>query len=105
MRREGESPARHTCVVENWLKLSLQQARIEEQKKRRAGVGHINRVNRAVAEVLFGKEQRRAVHVGGQLVGRNGLSIGECAKLGVRFSTGRCEISHELSVKLSRARL
>src|SRR5277367_2241998 len=101
MWREGKSPSRHAGIVENRLQLSLQQTRIEQQKKRGAWVCHVHRVDRTVAEVLLGKEKRRAVHVGSQLMGSDGLPISKCTKFCVRFTTGRHKISHELLVELS----
>ena len=77
VRREGPRPAGHACVFEHRLQLRLQQARIEEQRERRARIDHVHRGDAAVAEILLGEVHGGAVGIGHQLVRRQGLPVGQ----------------------------
>src|SRR5260370_290569 len=63
VRSVGPWPAAHQCILQDRFHRRAQELRVHEQEQRRARIEHVNRIDRAVAEILLGKEQDRSITI------------------------------------------
>ena len=103
MRRERESPPRQARVLEDRLQGRLRQFHVQQQELRHRRVHHVHGPDAAVAEVLFRKHQRRAVHVGHDLLSRKRLAVRHGHQGRVLRTASLLEIAHQLLVVALRA--
>ncbi len=81
------------------------QLGLVNQEQRDRGVADIDRPDAAVAEAFLGQEDGLAVFVGDQLVGCDGLTVGQTGQAGVGRPAGPLAVRPELFVKRVAARL
>ena len=84
---------------------AFKQRGIEEEEKRRRRIQHIDGRDAAVGEILFGKQHRRAVDIGGEAVRGQRLPIRENRELGVVLAAGLFQIGGQFAVEFLAALL
>ena len=99
MRREIVRPAFEFRVVEDRNQHAFQKRGLDKEIQRRGGVGHVNRADAAVGEILLGEEIGGAVRRGDELVGGDGLAVGDGAEGGVVAATDFFRVAEKLLVK------
>src|SRR5262249_7446205 len=104
VRRIGPWPPGQRGVVENWPQLSLEQGRGDQQEEGRRRIGYVHGRDTAVGEVLFGKVERRAIQIRGQLVRGHRLAVCENSDISVLGAAGPLKVGPQLAIELFAAR-
>ena len=97
--RERLGPLSALAVIVDMVHEALCQYRIVEEEERSGRIGHVHGSDGAVAVVLLREPENVALRGLHELVGVDGLTIGQGAELRIFAAAGFLGISHELPVE------